>query len=339
MHPSQILDAHVDLATRLDGWELRDLMAKTASFALEGNTSGPAWDTEIPDRGDQLVYHLRQHLKIAYDYQVTDDMVEVLRHASSALDDDDVIDWTLAPTDAGIVRFERPMRIADVSLQDDDGFILGYNALTADWMVWGPITPDEEGRKRIATYWFLDPMKNDPVSNNFRDSLGEDGTAAEVLARMGQWLWIGCDIHTAGMPLNYGVKTITLDDENGNPVEADLNRLSTGKLLVGLWELLNQTIVETDEPQIERPSRRRAKKMGIPDRVTVIRLRRHVRTDREEGESDVEWSHRWMVRGHWRWQACGTGRAERRRIWVPAYVKGPEDKPLVITDKLYRLER
>ena len=34
---------------------------------------------------------------------------------------------------------------------------------------------------------------------------------------------------------------------------------------------------------------------------------------------------RWMVRGHWRAQACGRGRAERRPTWIAPYWKGPAD--------------
>lgn len=33
---------------------------------------------------------------------------------------------------------------------------------------------------------------------------------------------------------------------------------------------------------------------------------------------------RWLVRGHWRQQACGKDRGQRRRTWVAPYWKGPE---------------
>ena len=34
---------------------------------------------------------------------------------------------------------------------------------------------------------------------------------------------------------------------------------------------------------------------------------------------------RFLVRGHWRNQACGTARSERQRIWIAPYWKGPEN--------------
>lgn len=35
----------------------------------------------------------------------------------------------------------------------------------------------------------------------------------------------------------------------------------------------------------------------------------------------------YLVRGHWRNQAHGTGRIDRKRIWIQPYWKGPEDMP------------
>lgn len=42
-----------------------------------------------------------------------------------------------------------------------------------------------------------------------------------------------------------------------------------------------------------------------------------------------EYSHRFIVRGFWRDQAYGPNHSLRRRQWIPPFVKGPADKPLV----------
>lgn len=47
--------------------------------------------------------------------------------------------------------------------------------------------------------------------------------------------------------------------------------------------------------------------------------------------------HRIEVRGHWRWQACGRNRSQRKRIWVEAHQKGPENAPIV--PRSYRVDK
>lgn len=42
-----------------------------------------------------------------------------------------------------------------------------------------------------------------------------------------------------------------------------------------------------------------------------------------------EYSHRFIVRGFWRDQAYGPNHSLRRRQWIPPFVKGPSDKPLI----------
>lgn len=63
--------------------------------------------------------------------------------------------------------------------------------------------------------------------------------------------------------------------------------------------------------------------------VTVIRLR-HV-ASRGTGEAAVNWSHRWLVRGHWRQQRCkdDSGAWTTRPVFIHPYIKGPEEAPLL----------
>jgi len=81
---------------------------------------------------------------------------------------------------------------------------------------------------------------------------------------------------------------------------------------------------------LDRAARRRLEKMGVEHvpTVRVVELRRRETVEREPGASAaVEWSCRWIVRGHWRQQWCSASR-EHRPVWVTAHVKGPDGKPL-----------
>lgn len=55
-------------------------------------------------------------------------------------------------------------------------------------------------------------------------------------------------------------------------------------------------------------------------------LREAARDYSRRGKLPTQWrvTKRFVVRGHWRWQACGAKRAERRRRWIAPFWKGPE---------------
>lgn len=94
-----------------------------------------------------------------------------------------------------------------------------------------------------------------------------------------------------------------------------------------MWRLMQQTIATRNATDPTRPVRRRMERASFPERkITVIRLRRPTAPAAEPGERSVEWSHRWLVSGHWRWQPYKDG--IKRQIWISPYVKGPDDKPL-----------
>jgi hypothetical protein len=120
------------------------------------------------------------------------------------------------------------------------------------------------------------------------------------------------------------------------------------RYLHALWLLMNQTVTTTEDGHVERAARRRASRRNLPPKVTVIRLRREAGAARGEGESLVEWSHRWLVRGYWRWQHVsehypGAQELEpgdwRARIWINPHVRGPEGLPIVQSEKVISLER
>lgn len=110
------------------------------------------------------------------------------------------------------------------------------------------------------------------------------------------------------------------------------------EILRAVWALSQEPhVCTTQAPKRATPTDR------IPPRieddairhVKMIVLRENLRSPyAREGDERVyrEYDHRFIVRGHWRDQACGPHHSERKRIWVPPYVKGPADKPLIRKD-------
>lgn len=282
-------------------------------------------------RGLAWTNALMNYLRAAYAYRVTSEMGLLLEHAAMSLDEDDVCDIELAPTGCGIVRFDRPIQVTDIR---------GMNMLV-HWAVWGPSTYNDV--PSLAITFFNDTWSQ--ADENTLDFFEQaKGTMFEdVQHDIGRWMTVHFSAYATGHKVGPSMVKPSLEQqaqflangEKGEPLEGS----NLFRYVHALFLLLNQTIVTVEDGLPNRPARKRALKRGIPGKVSVIALRRHESANRQEGESTVEWSHRWVVRGHWRWQACGPGRTERRRIWIAPFVKGPEDKDLIVTDKVYDLRR
>lgn len=103
--------------------------------------------------------------------------------------------------------------------------------------------------------------------------------------------------------------------------------------LVSMWALASMPRLVVNEPaHVNRADVRRAKRANLPSDVRFIDLRapEHAPT-RREGKN-VDWSHRWIVNGHWHQVAYGPGKGQRRSQWYAPYLKGPKDKPLVVKE-------
>ncbi len=122
--------------------------------------------------------------------------------------------------------------------------------------------------------------------------------------------------------------------------EVDLHGEPTG---AGWWwriaqttlRLMQQTIATRYKERPDRATRRDGARRGFEERdVVVVRLRRErdPRTPDDGPHSDANYSHRFIVNGHWRNQWYPAS-AMHRQIWISPYVKGDESLPLVVRPK------
>lgn len=122
------------------------------------------------------------------------------------------------------------------------------------------------------------------------------------------------------------------------PVDRDHNFY----VLLSLWTLLRDRIALTETRKAPRPSvkRWRRKHGQEPGDIVIVTLRRPTGQKGDDAPGGgVEWAHQWIVDGHWRNQAYGVGHSQRRLQWIAPYIKGPEDAPLVVKDKVYAWTR
>jgi hypothetical protein len=105
-------------------------------------------------------------------------------------------------------------------------------------------------------------------------------------------------------------------------------------VLLATWTLMGQSLSVTVPTRPDRAEARRSARADLPTDLLVVRLRRLSSTPLEEdGDGSRDYTHRWLVSGHWRNQWLPS-RAAHRLQWIAAHVKGPENRPLIIKEKV-----
>jgi hypothetical protein len=183
----------------------------------------------------------------------------------------------------------------------------------------------------VIVFAYTDPNdERDDLTRDLRETFGATDDHIRRLPGlyMGHWF-----------PVAYG------DDWT---VDRDRNRKAgaqpMSELLVAFWRFIQEPWIDGRMMLPGRPATRRNRAAGRPEpNVRVVRLRRaeaRTRREREEGEEPVEtlWSHRWIVKGHWRNQWYPSMQQHRPR-WIPRHIKGPEHLPLVVHDTVFLVDR
>lgn len=112
--------------------------------------------------------------------------------------------------------------------------------------------------------------------------------------------------------------------------------IDLGPVLLATWTLMQQSLTVSQTVPADRAERRRCGRANLPPDIVIVRLRRKSldSENAEQGEEEGRpWSHRWLVSGHWRNQWLPS-RTCHRLQWIYGHVKGPQNKPLVVKDRV-----
>lgn len=322
MRPKDMLDLRGDLAAKVSNPAYRQAMAEVI-------VSG----TAISDykKASHVVDYAPKTAAVAENFFVIPEMSDLVQYASSVLDSTDVEDVTLAPSRAGFAYFEKPLELLDIRQMK-----LLIHAIMWDTAIDGTLVVHMWNDE----YALPDDAALSRTEGEYLPGLSIDDKKLEQFLRIqGRWGYAGIVIYADGAPV--GEETMEVSEELAQRY-ADIEGVSPEKfsnphrLVHAFWLLLSQTLVSRDTERGDRKMARRMKTMGVPNEVTVITFRRVDRDPKMEGTAKVEWNHRWLVRGYWKWQPYKNEEGEwaKKRIWINPYVKGPEDKPLVITQKI-----
>ncbi|MFL5861133.1 MAG: hypothetical protein ACJ780_10170 [Solirubrobacteraceae bacterium] len=105
------------------------------------------------------------------------------------------------------------------------------------------------------------------------------------------------------------------------------------------FRLCQQTIAVPRHERVARPTWKRARATWKDIKEVVVFTLRRAKPPQYEGdEREVQWSHRWLVQGHWRNQWYGSEKVHRQ-IWIAPYVKGPDNMPLIFKRRAFELVR
>jgi hypothetical protein len=341
MNPVQILDCQAEVLAKFTDKAFEGYVS-TAIAPMDPYTKADLPHDVVRQEGKRIANIIRQQIRYADAYHVTPDMTTVLIHAANKLDETDRWDHHNAPSPYGFVRFDKPLPIRDVKGKQ----------MLAHWLIWGPApmmhtSDDSEVISDPGTYYSLwNDTMTEPDEVTHLIARDQHMSLGQIQKRLGRWGSIGGEAVLDGGLL--GPIMDHVNDQNyidhlvadGVPEDYAEGFMATNaaRYVHALWLLLGQSVTTKERGYIPHADRRRIGRMPIPGRVTVVALRR-MAGSRAHGETLVEWAHRWVVKGHWRWQRYGPGRTEQRRIWIAPFIKGPEDKPFIMTRKVYDLKR
>jgi len=375
MKPTEALDIRANFKSKCGDSLWKELVKQTimissgAKFYKEKLASTHKQKEDIIIREKAIEVYVEDAIRAGMSAEcffIKDEMTDLILFASEKLDETDLFDPTLAPTDKGFAYFEKPVPLIDVR-----GRKLLINVIT-----WEKIFNEETGNFQITMSCWNDTARTpDEVAIEIISS--KNKALQELLKKIGRFHWIKSEMIKSGIIVGskeikltekalQEIKETTFDKSYGvkqKDNSLDYNRLSDKaweeykekiitnptnvvRILHAYWLLMSQTIVEQSKEKGDRAQRRRLERENCPTEVVVIQFRKrkyyNERGEETEESKKIDWSHRWLVGGHWRWQPYKDPISKgeiKKRIWINPYVKGPEDRPLVMKDKIYVLAR
>lgn len=230
---------------------------------------------------------------------VTEDMQHILLQAADDLPDDIMLYEHDLLTPIGYCQFAEPMFGEDVN-----GRMLSISAIS--WIKY----PSVDGLVLHLFYW-SDHNVNDDMNPIFREQCRKMNIPAPPMG-LSHWY-----------PLIFEQE---LPDGKQKGSEVVVGML---KLFIAMQLIAQQRVGETI---ISQPSRAVRRRWHLEENsyISVITLRRRKAVPLPDHEPQkMEYSHRFLVSSHWRRQWYPSTKTHGWK-YIHEFIKGPEDKPLVI---------
>lgn len=258
-------------------------------------------------------------------YLVTREMSNLLLKAAESMDDQRLLESDL-PSPDGVMILSEYLTFKEVH---------GKTCRTCA-MSWKSVQyPEVDGRFGVLVgFWsdMQDPL--DEVNQGiFRDVLERHSDMLGQLPRLSL-------LHFTAFEFGKTLKESEREEGQKESVKPDY------LVLVAFFAMCQQRVAVRETAHLPRQIRRgieRKTKSKVQE-IQVVTLRRAVpkRPHSDHDPIGVNWDHRWIVGGatggFWR-QQWYPSLQDHRQIWIDPFVKGPEDKPLLVKDQVFKLRR
>lgn len=256
-----------------------------------------------------LSRNVREHLWRGDTMYITEDMQHLILQAAHDLPPDYRWDMHTLLCPMGFCMLEETLYGTDVN-----GETMAVSAMS-----WSTMMHGQGERFLVLYFWTATDDSDDAVNQRIVPDMRESGLDVGPLMLSHYFMLMDGESACPGA-------------DKGSPKGSELVDATLG-LFVAMNILAGQKIGEPTKVRPDRASRKRYQRdfTNAPERmITLITLRRKSASKPDPDAPPVPWSRRWMVRGHWRRQPDKNG---WHWTYIYEYVKGPEDKPLIITER------
>jgi hypothetical protein len=309
--------------------------------------------TPYDESGDGLRQYFARHMELTLPFYVDPRMTALVTAAAESMPSDSVLRPEDLPATHGFLLI--PQGLSEIDLR---GQLMIHNAVAwfqraggMDlWFLSNKYEERDMVNQRHLRYFGEEKMTALPqftAAVYTRIEFGEGvplslGSTKVLPPEITETMRVITDPKTGAVAQMWG-EGYDLNEWIGDSMEISPNGVVAW--IMAMWRLMQQTIIDVRSEPVDRGLRKQVRKRRMKhEDVTVIALRKRKHADGETG-TEIEWSHRWLVRGHWRKQWVGPRDGEvgvdryQTPVWIHPHVKGPDDAPFLVRDHVYSLER
>jgi hypothetical protein len=267
-------------------------------------------------------------------YVLAPAMTAIVAAAAEALDLTGDLLADAAPCDGGVLLLPEP-----IYHRSRAGTVTGIAAIT-----WTPTTSASGNRSWLICGWADRDDPDDPHAARIRRYARQDPA---LPSRLGPYVLTDVNLLPIASPVPAPDRT-DVDEPDSDWESAPDGRYVISDVTVrthvcaaiayAFWRIQAQPLAVAAPAPLDRAARRRAQRASIVHDTRVVMLRR-TSPIAERGDGEAKWHYRvrFVVRGHWRRLVDKQG--QPYRIWVNAYIKGPDGAPLLLGEKVAVLAR